>query len=270
LLNEVFGMTISEGALVNLLRRAAEPLSAQADQYAEAVRQSQVVCSDETSARVCGQSWWQWVVLSTTAVYHVIVDSRAGAVINEVLGDARPEIWVADRYGGQAGHGQQRQLCLAHLLRDAQYAREEGDTLFAPGFKRLLLRAVAIGRRRDRLQDTTLRQYHADLNRRLDLLLATPPDKPAAKKLCKAMCRDRDDLFRFVTRRDVPYTNNASERALRPSVIFRKVTGGFRSVWGAKTAAASVIATGRLHGKSALQALADALAKPLTPQNCPA
>jgi transposase len=161
---------------------------------------------------------------------------------------------------------------LAHLLRDAQYAREEGDTLFAPGFKRLLLRAVAIGRRRDRLQDTTLRQYHADLNRRLDLLLATRPDKPAANKLWKAMCRDRDDLFRLVTRRDVPYTNNASERALRPCVIFRKVTGGFRSVCGAKTyaAAASVIATGRLHGKSALQALADALAKPLTPQNCPA
>ena len=41
--------------------------------------------------------------------------------------------------------------------------------------------------------------------------------------------RDRDDLFRFITRRDVPCTDNASERALRPSVIFRKVTGGFRA-----------------------------------------
>jgi transposase len=43
------------------------------------------------------------------------------------------------------------------------------------------------------------------------------------------MRRDRADLFRFVTRRDVPYTNNACERALRPSVIFRKVTNGFRA-----------------------------------------
>jgi len=42
------------------------------------------------------------------------------------------------------------------------------------------------------------------------------------------MRRDRHDLFRFVTRRDLPYTNNAFERALRPSVIFRKVTNGFR------------------------------------------
>jgi transposase len=43
------------------------------------------------------------------------------------------------------------------------------------------------------------------------------------------MRRDRDDLFRFVTRRDVPYTNNACEPALRPSAIFRKVTNGFRA-----------------------------------------
>ena len=59
-----------------------------------------------------------------------------------------------------------------------------------------------------------------------------------------------------------PPPNNDCERALRPSVIFRKVTGGFRSKWGAQTyaAAASVIDTGRLHGNSALQALQAALA----------
>ena len=63
-------------------------------------------------------------------------------------------------------------------------------------------------------------------------------------------------------RHDVPYTNNACERALRPSVIFRKVTNGFRGQWGAKVyaAAVSIIATGRLYGRSALNALQAALA----------
>jgi transposase len=86
------------------------------------------------------------------------------------------------------------------------------------------------------------------------------------------MCRQRDNLFRFVIRRDVPYTNNASQRALRPSVIFRKATGCFRSVWGATTyaSAASVIATGPLRGKTALQAITDVLAKPLTAKLTPA
>jgi Transposase IS66 family len=98
---------------------------------------------------------------------------------------------------------------------------------------------------------------------------AQPPDTPAALRLFKAMRRDRDDLFRFVTRRDVSYTTNACERALRPSVIFRKVTGCFRSQWGAEVyaAAASVIATGRIYGLTALQALRNALASlPIVPQ----
>ena len=173
-----------------------------------------------------------------------------------------PQVWVADRYAAQNGHGIERQLCLAHLLRDTQYASDEGDTAFAPGFKRLLLRAVAIGRRRETLQDGTLVQYRADLDRRLTKLLAQPPTTSAGRRLARAIRRCRNDLFVFVTRRDVPYTNNGCERALRPSVIFRKVTGCFRSHWGARlyAAAVSVIATGKLNGKSALQAIQDVIA----------
>jgi transposase len=95
-----------------------------------------------------------------------------------------------------------------------------------------------------------------------DRLLATTPTTEAGRKLAQAIRKCRGDLFVFVTRRGVPATNNDCERALRPSVIFRKVTGGFRSKWGAHTyaAAASVIATGKLHGQPALQALRHALA----------
>ncbi len=154
-----------------------------------------------------------------------------------------------------------RQMCLAPLLRDTRDAIEAGDTVFAPGFRLVLLRAMAIGKRRERLKDRTLTQYRADLDRRLDKLLSGPEPTPAsARRLFRAMRRDRDDLFCFVTRRDVPYTNNACERALRPSVIFRKVTN-CRAEWGARVyAAASVIATGRLHGLTAIEALRAALA----------
>jgi len=263
LMSELFGLSISEGAIANILKRAQTPLVAAAETIAEAVRASPVVASDETSARVGGKTWWQWVLLSTTAIYHVIADTRAASVVTEFLDGVQPEIWVADRYGGQLGHGAERQLCLEHLRRDAKYAIEAGDTAFAPGFHLLLLRAMAIGKRRPTLKDSTLAQYRAQLDRQLDRLLSGPePKLDAARRLYRAMRRDRDDLFRFVTRRDVPYTNNACERALRPSVIFRKVTNCFRAEWGAKVyaAAASVIATGRLHGLSALEALRAALA----------
>jgi transposase len=149
-----------------------------------------------------GKTWWQWVLLSSTAVYHVIADTRAASVVTTFLAGERPAVWVADRYGGQLGHGGVRQMCLAHLLRDAKYAIEAGDTGFAPGFRLLLLRAVAIGQRRDKLKDTTLAQYSADLERRLNRLLSgAEPIQPSARRLFRAMRRDRDDLFRFVTRR---------------------------------------------------------------------
>jgi transposase len=263
LMAEVFGLSISEGAIAGILARAEAPLLAATAPIAAAVRASAVVGSDETSARVGGKTWWQWVLLSSTAICHLIADTRAASVVSRFLDGAQPQVWVADRYGGQAGHGAARQMCLAHLLRDAKYAIDEGCAVFAPGFRRLLLRAITIGQRRDRLKDTTLARYRADLEHRLDRLLSAPqPTLPAARRLFRAMRRDRADLFRFITRRDVPYTNNACERALRPSVIFRKVTGGFRAEWGAKVyaAAASVIATGRLYRRSALQALRDALA----------
>jgi transposase len=263
LMAEVFGVTISEGAIANILARAEAPLLAAAAPIAASVRASPVVGSDETSARVGGKTWWQWVLLSSTAICHVIANTRAASVVSAFMDGTRPEVWVADRYAGQLGHGAVRQMCLAHLLRDAKYAIEEGCTVFAPGFRLLLLRAMAIGKRRDRLKHSTLAQYRADLDKRLDRLLSGPEPKPkAARRLFRAMRRDRDDLFRFVTRRDVPYTNNACERALRPSVIFRKVTNCFRAEWGAKVyaAAASVIATGRLYGLTALAAIRAALA----------
>ena len=78
---------------------------------------------------------------------------------------------MADRYGGQLGHGAVGQVCLAHLLRDANYAIEASDVGFAPAVKRLLLRAVAIGRRREAMKDSTLAHYRADLDRRLGRLL---------------------------------------------------------------------------------------------------
>jgi transposase len=116
----------------------------------------------------------------------------------------------------------------------------------------LLLRAIAIGRRRETLKDTTLKQYLGDLDRRLNRIMAAVPIGEPGRKLRKRMAANRAHLFVFVTHRDVPYTNNVSERHLRPSVIFRKVTNGFRCEWGAETYAAfrSVVGTAKLNSAS--------------------
>jgi transposase len=74
------------------------------------------------------------------------------------------------------------------------------------------------------------------------------------RKLHKRMLANRAHLFVFMSNRAVPFTNNISERHLRPSVIFRKVTNGFRCEWGAETYAAfrSVVSTAKANRASVL------------------
>ena len=265
LMDELFSLSISEGAISNILARAREPLLVATVAIEKAVLASPVVCSDETSARVCGKNWWEWVFIGTLAVLHVIKPSRGKAVVTALFGAIRPEVWVSDMLGSQRGHGVLWQVCLAHLLRDAQYAVECGDTAFSTPFRRLLLRAMAIGRRREALKDTTLSQYLADLDRRLDRIIAAIPVGEPGRKLHKRMLANRAHLFVFVTNRAVPYTNNISERHLRPSVIFRKVTNGFRCEWGAETYAAfrSVVSTAKANRASVLDTIRFVLAAKL-------
>ena len=138
------------------------------------------------------------------------------------------------------------------LCRDAKYAIECGDTAFSAPFRWLLLRAIAIGRRREVLKDTTLKQYLYDLDRRLDRIMAAVPVGEPGRKLHKRMLANRAHLFVFLSNRAVPFTNNIAEQHLQPSVIFRKVTNGFRCEWGAETYAAfrSVVSTAKANRAS--------------------
>jgi hypothetical protein len=63
-------------------------------------------------------------------------------------------------------------------------------------------------------------------------------------------------LFTFLEHPEAPPGNNASERELRPTATYRKVTGGFRSHWHADLFAAvrSVIGTAARRGIDAYQA----------------
>ena len=107
------------------------------------------------------------------------------------------------------------------------------------------------------MADTTLQQYLYDIDRRLDrIIVATAIGEPG-RKLRKRRLANRAPLFVFMTNRAVPFTNNISERHLRPSVIFRKVTNGFRCEWGAETYAAfrSVVSTAKTNRASILETI---------------
>lgn len=262
LFHDLSGVDISEGALSNMFQRAKPLFDDQVAAILARIRRSRIVCSDETGARMRGKNHWEWVFQNDQVCLHVIRNSRARAVVEEVMGGHRPEIWVSDLLGSQQGNSHRWQVCLAHQLRDCQYAMDAGDTVFAPRMKQLFLRACAIGRRRDDLKENTLKRYQYELEARLAKCLELEPEDKDGKRLKGRYQKHGGSLFTFVTEREVPATNNGSERDLRPSATFRKVTGGFRSDWGKDLYAGvrSVLNTARRHGISAFQVIQKVLA----------
>jgi transposase len=205
LLAQVFGLSISEGALANLFQGVKARLDHRVAEILTRLRKSRLLCSDETSARVNGKNQWEWVFQNDEVCIHVIRPSRGHGVIQEVLGAHRPRIWVSDLYSAQKHHpAEQWQVCLAHQLRDCQFALEAGDTVLAPRMKALLLRAVAIHKRRDRLAASTLSQYRADLRRRLAGCLALEPDNTHGQRLKKRYTAIQDNLFLFLEDASIP------------------------------------------------------------------
>ena len=115
MMDELFSLSISEGAICNILARARQPLLAATAAIEKVVLASPVVCSDETSVRVKGKNWWEWVFVGTLAVLHTIQPRRGKAVVTALFGAIRPEVWVSDMLGSQRGHAGLWQVCLAHL-----------------------------------------------------------------------------------------------------------------------------------------------------------
>jgi transposase len=258
LLSDLLGLDISEGALVNILDAAQGAFEAQTSAIRARLLSGTALQSDETGLRVGKKNWWFWVFHHDDSAVFVVEPSRAKKVVEDFLGEVRPDYWVSDRYGGQMGFAKkQHQVCLAHLIRDVQYAIDAGDRIFAPDLRHLLGRACRIGRSRARLKDATLKTYEARLDKRLDELMARTPTCEAGVKLQRAIRKCRRHMFVFVTNRDLPATNNGSERALRPCAVFRKITNGFRTEWGAGLYAdiRSVVETGRRRAIGALEAI---------------
>jgi transposase len=263
------GVEISQGGIDRIMQRVGTKAIQAAELITEAVRQSAVIHSDETGCRVKGNNWWEWVFLTATAVLHVIRFNRSEDVIREVMDGHKAEVWESDCYSAQLkAPYHQLQLCMAHQLRNLQAVVDIYPTqTWARAMQVLFRYAIHLHHQRDQLSTNQYEDQTSRIERHCDRLLQRDLDPPEAKRLQRRYLKHRDKLFVFLYRSDVDPTNNVAERALRPSVIHRKVTGCFRSDWGAKAYAAisSVIDTAELSGIRAFDAIQSLFGSPSLP-----
>lgn len=255
-----YGLHISQGGLVGLLHVAGSRAGPTYEALRQEVRGGTAVHGDETGWREDGIPGFIWSFSTpTTRLFHYDA-SRAGQVVDRVLGEDFAGVLISDFYAAYDHLPGQKQRCWSHLWRDimalgAEYPEDEQLAAWVAGIRTIYQAAMqprpiaedgmlpgAVTRRRQRA-----RRYEQQL------LLLCPehvaPDRPEAT-LIKRIRRYHTELFTFVRDLTVPPTNNAAERALRPLVIARKVSGGTRSPAGSRTrmVLASVLATAQLRG----------------------
>jgi transposase len=264
------GLRPCAAAVAAQVRRLARWLGGEYDALKLRLRRSRAVHFDETSWRTAGRNGWLWSACDARHTLFHVDPSRAGAVARALLGPSFGGTVVSDFYGGYDAAGfAKKQRCLAHLLRELREAARDSPAFAAGGFyprcRRLLRDMLALKRRWHELGDATYTRRACRIEDRLEALARghACDAEPNARRLAGRLLRHRRELTPFLWDEDLDGTNNAAERALRPAVVMRKVTGGSRSERGAKAWAvlASVLRTARQQGRDAVGTLKELMTR---------
>ncbi len=206
-----------------------------------------MVHADETSWRENGQNGYAWLLATPEGERYVEYHhSRAGAVAKALLGEDFHGVLVSDFYGGYNDTpGGRHQRCWVHLLRDARALRDaHAEDLRFQGretraWAATLLRVgqrVRRAARRAASAEQRQLQFQRFLGAIQDLgFQFTMTQEHPCKALAWRLRRFGEELLTCVAQSGVPPDNNFAERAIRPLVVTRKISGGTRSPTGSTT-----------------------------------
>ncbi len=243
LLADCFGVELALGSISALERATGEALHDPVTEARRFVQQQSVVHVDETGWREVNQRAWLWVAVTHTVTVFLIRLSRGSQVAKELVGEAFAGILVSDRWSGYRWVPLPgRQLCWAHLIREFRQMAEAGGSAAALG-EALGMCARQLFHWWHRVRDGTLQRssfcaYTRQLRLEVRALLREGASCEDAKSaaLCRSLLQHEPALWTFIRHEEVELTNNPSERALRPVVLWRKGSFGTQSRAGSEFA----------------------------------
>ena len=260
----MFGIVVSSGTVCALASEMGESLSASHAEALASVQASPVAHADETGWKTAKKRGYLWVGLGQEATVFLASMHRSRASAHALLGATFAGTLVSDRYNAYGFLPLvRRQLCLAHLLREAKKMALRGGKGAAVGRGLAVTFRAAIALfHRPGAALGTLAERGKNVKTQCDDWLArgaalTEPRDAEAKGLCVRLQGLRTALWTFLTTPGVEPTNNPAERAIRPAVIVRKSSFGSDTEKGALHFARilTAIATLRRQGRSVLDFL---------------
>lgn len=265
LLEDLCGLQVTPGALARAAQRVAARLKPEMDALRKAIRGSPGVNVDETGWRVGGDNWWLWAFVTKQLTLYRAAKSRGSKIILEELGEDYGGIVTADFFSAYNKLTFEQQKCLVHLLRELHEVAKKNKSgefaAFRKQLKRIIADALRLAARDDLDSGTYERRMLLILDRAHTMGEAGYTDAHC-RRLAKRLRKHEGDMFTFLFHPgEVEPDNNRAERAIRPAVVIRKMSGGSRTPAGA-TATADLMSLARtcdLNGRNFVSYLLDAL-----------
>lgn len=257
LLREGFRITLSRGSINRARKEMSDSVAPAVSQARDYALQQPVANCDETSFAQGNQDGlnpsnrrgWLWVVVTPLVTFFSVTLSRSKAAARQILGEDFQGYLGSDRYSSYNWlDPKKRQLCWAHLLRDFQAIAERSGASCEIG-EALLRRGYRLFHWWHRVRDGTLSQelfleavvllriaFVEELESAANLEIAPQEKTPLAKtvRTCAKILELEVALWTFVYVRGVEPTNNGSEQALRPAVIWQYTSFGSQSKTGSE------------------------------------
>jgi hypothetical protein len=264
LLEGLYGVHLSLGEITEILHKVAGFGRGLAASILREIRGSPLAHADETGWREDGVNGYLWSLSTPSARYYHFNRSRGSAVADRLLGLCFAGVLVCDFYGGYNFYDGPIQRCWVHFRRDLKKLVEahpdDASVRAWVELVRQIGKSAEKAARRD-LSKAKRSRLRLDFEGRL-MALATPylKDQNAPQRvLANRIGKHLSELFTFMELPGCPSGNNAAERAIRPAVIARKVSGGTRSANGSQTRTTlmSIFGTWALQGRDPLKACTD-------------
>ncbi|MCX5637477.1 MAG: IS66 family transposase [Planctomycetota bacterium] len=230
-IKDLFSEQVTKATIVNFIRNVSDHYESTENLLLARILASPFIHVDETKISIQGIQNYVWVLTNGMHVVFRLTETRETTLIQKIL-SAYKGVLVSDFYGGYDAVACRQQKCLSHLIRDLN------DDLWKNPFNSELESFVAAVRDvlvpifddvgKYGLKARNLRKHKRVVKR----FYAHCIDRhiyecEIVAKYQKRFIRYRDSLFLFIEEDEIPWNNNAAERAIRHLAVQRKISGSF-------------------------------------------
>lgn len=246
-LYRLFGLKICEGEVIHILSQVAKAFGPYYEQLVQDIRNAPARYIDETTWRINGENVYLWAFVTKWEAVYKIAASRGHEVPLKVLGKKHNGVDVHDRFSAYKTLAKKtknpQQDCWMHIISNAEELAKfygvEGDHIH-----QVLKITYEYAKAYDHKgTDEDIEILFQDMKNELNI----PYKSHHCHKFVVNLLEEKDNLFEFVRNPHVDGTNNTVERAIRPPVVARKISGGNRSTKGSKNYEILLSVTQTLH-----------------------